>query len=77
MKEWQREAVEHGRDPKLKENDVFNVNMTWLNSNPNVVIEADDKQQHYFTYGESESNANCFKKITYELHLIRRIIRQS
>ena len=61
MKEWQREALEHGRDPKLKDNDVYYVNMNWLNANENVTIEESEKQGHYFTYGGPEKNTNCFK----------------
>ncbi|MFO0358056.1 MAG: T9SS type B sorting domain-containing protein [Sphingobacteriaceae bacterium] len=66
MKEWQREALEHGRDAKLKDNDIYYVQMNWQNANANVVIEESEKQSHYFPFGSADKNASCYKKITYK-----------
>ncbi len=62
--EKQMEAMEQGK--KLKPADVYFVNMSWANANPDIQIEESDKQRHYFTYGPSDLNSSCFKKITYK-----------
>ncbi|MBK7817497.1 MAG: hypothetical protein IPJ60_07990 [Sphingobacteriaceae bacterium] len=48
-----------------KPNEIYYVNMTWVNCNSNIQIVESEKQGHYFSYGGPELNAYCFKKITY------------
>ena len=48
-----------------KPNQIYYVNMNWVNCNSNIQIIESEKQSHYFTYGGPELNAHCFKKITY------------
>jgi hypothetical protein len=64
--EEQREAMEKGKHPKLKEPKIYHVNMNWLNANPNISIEKSEKQPHYFTYGEAKYNSYAYKKLTYK-----------
>jgi gliding motility-associated-like protein len=64
--EEQREEMEKGKDPKLKEPKIYYVNMNWLNVNPNISVEKSEKQSHYFTYGEAKYNSYAYKKLTYK-----------
>jgi hypothetical protein len=66
MTEEQREAMEKGKHPKLKQPKIYHVNMNWLNANQNISIEKSEKQSHYFTYGEAKYNSYAYKKLTYK-----------
>ena len=48
-----------------KPNQIYVVNMNWVNCNSNIQIVESEKQGHYFSYGGAAQNANCFKKVTY------------
>ncbi|MFO0355716.1 MAG: hypothetical protein ACK50A_02090, partial [Sphingobacteriaceae bacterium] len=59
------EALDEKEERENIPNEIFTVNMNWLNANQNIQIVADQKQSHYFTYGDASKNAACYKKITY------------
>jgi gliding motility-associated-like protein len=65
ISEEEIEEREKGEIEYVKPNQVFHVNMSWLNCNPDIKIVESEKRPHYFTYGGPEMNAGCFKKITY------------
>jgi gliding motility-associated-like protein len=64
--ERQRERLEKGDPDAIKPNKLYFVNMNWIGSNSGIVIEPDEKQSYYMTYGEKELNSWAFKKITYK-----------
>jgi gliding motility-associated-like protein len=66
LTERMREDLEHGKNVQRKPDEVYYVNMQWLNANSNVQIIEDEKQAHYFTYGGSQYNSSTYKKITYK-----------
>jgi len=66
LKEWQKEAIEHGEKPNLKAPDEFWLINRWLNANKDVVVVAGDPESHYFTYGAAHLNAKTYRKITYK-----------
>lgn len=66
LKEWQLEAIEHGRDPKIKVPEKHWLINKWVNANPNVLVYAGEQQSHYFTYGTANLNSKTYRKITYK-----------
>jgi gliding motility-associated-like protein len=66
LTERQREDIEKGKNPKLRDPDMYYVNMNWLNANPSIIIEKSERTGHYFTFGSKEYNSYGFKKITYK-----------
>jgi len=66
LTERQREHIEKGHGDRIKQPELFYINMSWVNANPVISVESAEKQQHYFTYGSAEFNSSCFKKITYK-----------
>jgi gliding motility-associated-like protein len=64
--EEQREAMEYGKEIKIKPSKIYHVSMNWLNANSNISIEKSEKQPHYFTYGEAKYNSYAYKKLTYK-----------
>ncbi len=59
-------AVERGMPIDLKEDKVDVVNMNWLNCNYGIVLTAQEKQDHYMSYGARELNSSTFKKLLYQ-----------
>lgn len=66
LKEWQREAIEDGRNPKIKPTEKHYVNVEWLNSSPNKQLAVSNKLAHYFTYGAADLNASTYGKLVYQ-----------
>ena len=66
LKEWQLEAIEHGRDPKIKTPEKHWLINKWVNANSNVIVYAGEQQSHYFTYGTANYNSKTYRKITYK-----------
>jgi gliding motility-associated-like protein len=66
LKEWQREAMERGKDPQLKPTEVHYVKVNWTNQSSSSSLQAENKRPHYFTYGDKSLNAASFEKITYK-----------
>jgi gliding motility-associated-like protein len=42
------------------------VELEWLNANPNCVIEAENKSNHYFTFGPEQYSSYGYQKLTYK-----------
>lgn len=42
------------------------IELHWLNTNPNPTIETEQKSGHYFSYGNEEYMSYGFKKVTYK-----------
>ena len=60
------EAEEKERAKSFKSRKEEWVEMKWLHANPNVEVIAEDKSQHYFTYGTADLNSYGYKKLTYK-----------
>ena len=60
------EEEEKERARALKNRKEEWVEMNWLNANPNVDVIADEKSNHYFTYGAPDFNSYGYKRITYK-----------
>lgn len=66
LSERKMEQLEKGKDVKYKPDEVHLVYMNWAGPlTGSVTVEADEKQSHYITYGDSSLNSNTFKKLTY------------
>lgn len=62
----EHEAMEHGEKIEEKPSATAFVNVSWLNSNPNVELIVSEKQSYYFSFGDEKLKSECFKKITYK-----------
>lgn len=66
LTEEQKEAKERGEKIKIKPDVTCYVRMNWQNANKNVVVEKEEKQEYYFTYGSPEYNSGAYKKLVYK-----------
>lgn len=67
LSERELEELEEGKKIKIKDPLYYYVFMNWQGfSGDSMVINGEEKQSNYFTYGTQELNAYAYKKITYK-----------
>lgn len=66
LTEEQREKIEHGEKFTPKPDNNFFVNVSWKNSNQNIVPTVESVQKHYQSYGDAIYKSNCYKKLVYK-----------
>jgi gliding motility-associated-like protein len=64
--EEQREEIEHGKKITPKPDNNFFVNVSWKNSNPDIIPSVENLQNHYQSYGDAIYKSNCYKKLVYK-----------
>jgi gliding motility-associated-like protein len=64
--EEMREKIEHGKRVTPKPDNKYFVNVSWKNSNPNIVPTVEGLQNHYQSYGDAIYKSNCYKKLVYK-----------
>lgn len=68
--EYSKNEKEEKREVEIEkaETKTYFLSATWENSNPDLIITAEEKQSDYYSYSEGKTNitANLFKKLIYK-----------